>query len=109
MMNKDIIFYFCQYLDDLDKMNFLSTNKENYHQNNIYYQKCVKLEKIQNLFSINRFSNILVSTNKKLSEFKIPTFITHLTFGRDFNQPVQNDIPRSVTYLTFGYNFNQPI
>jgi hypothetical protein len=37
--------------------------------------------------------------------------LTHLTFGEEFNQLVDNQpvesLPDSITHLTFGYNFNQ--
>jgi len=39
----------------------------------------------------------------------IPLSVTHLTFGTDFNQPINNYIPSSVTHLTFGWFFNQSI
>ena len=35
--------------------------------------------------------------------------ITHITFGVHFNKPIYNCIPNSVTYLRFGYYFNQNI
>jgi hypothetical protein len=35
------------------------------------------------------------------------TFITHLTFDYDYNQPT-NQLPSSITHLTFGYCYNQP-
>jgi len=39
----------------------------------------------------------------------IPSGITHLTFGWNFNQPIKDCIPSSVTHLIFGFCFNQPI
>src|SRR5207248_1529097 len=39
----------------------------------------------------------------------IPSNVTHLTFGHDFNQDIKSAIPISVTHLTFGYKFNQNI
>jgi len=39
----------------------------------------------------------------------IPFGVTHLKFGNWFNQPINNCIPPSVTHLTFGSHFNQPI
>ena len=40
----------------------------------------------------------------------IPQSVTHLIFGHHFNQPINpNCIPQSVTHLIFGYCFNQPI
>ncbi len=38
----------------------------------------------------------------------LPSSITHLTFGGDFNQSVDN-LPNSITHLTFGYSFNQSV
>src|SRR5437868_1326722 len=35
--------------------------------------------------------------------------ITHLTFGRKFNNNIKSVIPASVTHLTFGWDFNQDI
>jgi len=43
-------------------------------------------------------------TNKSL-----PKHVTHLTFGWDFNRPINSCIPDSVTHLTFGYDFDQNI
>ena len=40
----------------------------------------------------------------KLKNYIVTAF---LTFGYDFNQPLQ--IPASVTHLTFGNDFNQPL
>ena len=34
--------------------------------------------------------------------------LTHLTFGNNFNKPVDN-LPGSITNLTFGNNFNKPV
>ena len=38
----------------------------------------------------------------------MPNSLTHLTFGRNFNQEV-NKLPNSLTHLTFGYCFNKKI
>ena len=40
----------------------------------------------------------------------IPDYITHLTFGNRFNQPI-NDLEKLIylTHLTFDHGFNQPI
>lgn len=35
--------------------------------------------------------------------------ITHLTFGREFNQDVRNKLPETLTHLTFGDLFNQEV
>ena len=40
----------------------------------------------------------------------LPPKLTHLTFGRWFNQPLDNvTLPPTLTHLTFGYRFNQPL
>ncbi len=40
----------------------------------------------------------------------IPASVTHLTFGRYFNQPINiGTIPANVTHLSFCEKFNQPI
>jgi len=39
----------------------------------------------------------------------MPDSVTHLTFGADFNQPINGCISESVTHLTLGYYFDQNI
>lgn len=39
---------------------------------------------------------------------KYPSKLTHLKFGIEFNQPIDN-LPKSLTHLILGDNFNQPI
>lgn len=46
--------------------------------------------------------------NQSIEEI-IPSSVTHLTFGWCFNESITNNIPSTVTHLTFGGNFNQPI
>lgn len=38
----------------------------------------------------------------------LPQSLTHLTFGRNFNQPI-NNLPKSLTNLIVGFNFNQAV
>ena len=39
----------------------------------------------------------------------LPPTLTHLTFGGDFDQPLDNvTLPPKLTRLTFGHWFNQP-
>jgi hypothetical protein len=38
----------------------------------------------------------------------LPSSITHLTFGKFFNQEV-NKLPSSITHLTFGDEFSQKV
>lgn len=42
--------------------------------------------------------------------YHLPSCITHLTFGSDFDQPLSAGcIPSSVLHLTFGWNYSQVI
>jgi len=35
--------------------------------------------------------------------------VTHIHFGHNFNQPIEDCIPNSVTHLTIGWGFDQDI
>lgn len=48
---------------------------------------------------------LLGSVNQPLT---LPASLTHITFGDDFNQPL-NNLPASLTHLTLGRYFNQPL
>ena len=39
---------------------------------------------------------------------KMPSSLTHLTFGREFNSEV-NNLPSSITHITFGDSFNKQV
>jgi len=41
-------------------------------------------------------------------DFLTSSKITHLTFGRNFNEHV-NNLPQTITHLEFGYYFNKPV
>jgi phage-related protein len=44
-----------------------------------------------------------------MSSGDMPKNLTHLTFGRFFNQDVRNRLPPNLTHLTFDWNFDQDI
>ena len=45
-----------------------------------------------------------------MRQYSIPLGVSHLTFGKCFNQPLdQYSIPDSVHHLTFGKDFNKPL
>jgi len=52
--------------------------------------------------------NILFLEDKFNEPVQLPSSITHLKFGDNFDQPVEN-LPSSITHLTFGKKFNQSI
>jgi hypothetical protein len=39
---------------------------------------------------------------------ELPSTLTHLTFGKYFDQKV-NNLPKTLTHLTFGEHFNQKV
>lgn len=119
---------FDKLLSDKEKI-ILISNK--YINNNKYKLKfygrycCVKKDKKK--WHFNCLTNIIVRTlfrfpinasrvtfddsfdNTIKNISKLNKNITHLTFGKLFNQPVENFIPNSVTHLKFGDHFNKPL
>jgi len=55
-----------------------------------------------------RARKMLVESNISLYSLCLPTSLTHLEFGSNFNSPVDK-LPPTVTHITFGYQFNQPV
>ena len=103
-LNYDTILYIFDFLDDKNKINFTSIEKEmNLLKYHIKFYDGYKYYKIKHLSFIKNFKRIYFSSTN------IPNCITHLIFGAQFNQKIKNCIPNSVTHLTFGYAFNQKI
>ena len=87
-INNDIINDICRYLYDKD--NILSVSPLLHSlKDKIFYYDQIPNEKIQYLWYIDRFVNIII--------------------GYCFNRNIKDCIPSSVTNLTFGYWFNQYI
>jgi len=76
--------------------------------------------------AITSLKSVIIEDNFDNSiKYCLPSSVTHLTFGKHFNQPIEsrkmlshiafdeqlfeNGIPATITHLTFGDNFNQPI
>src|SRR5258706_15442303 len=92
---KDNILTILFYLDDNDKINFLSTQKDfDKLKDSIYYENIIHYDKIKKLHYTQRFINLIVSY-----PILIHQFVTHLTFGRYFTQNIKDCIPPSVTHL----------
>jgi len=70
-----------------------------------FFNERVKIEKIVTSKFFNHFINVKVNNFDVL----FPPFITHLTFGWWFDQPIENRIPSTITHLRFGNHFDQPI
>lgn len=56
-----------------------------------------------------RVTHLKFKSRGGLTKNGIPSTVTHLIFGENFNDPIQEKIPLSVTHLTFGSRFNRPI
>jgi hypothetical protein len=93
--------------DDNDDYSYDDNN-----DNDITYPKCVKFIHYSTI-NLNIPQKVThVTFNKRFNRpinKCIPSSVTHLTFGRNFNQPINNCIPSSVICLTFGCYFNQQI
>ncbi|AUV58181.1 F-box and FNIP repeat-containing protein, partial [Bandra megavirus] len=106
ILNDDVIMCILEYLNDVNKIRFLSVNTRlhgfiNYIRfNGIYNYKLIK-----GLPYLDKFRHIKYET----SSINIPKCITHLTFKDNFNQNIKDCIPNSITHLTFGDEFDQDI
>ncbi|AVG45964.1 F-box and FNIP repeat-containing [Acanthamoeba polyphaga mimivirus] len=106
ILNDDVIMCILEYLNDIDKMNFLSVDlRLHSFVNHIWFNGIYDYKLIRELPYLDRFKHIKYETNI----INIPKCITHLIFGLFFNQSIKGCIPNSVTHLTFGDNFNQNI
>ncbi len=101
----EIISYICDFINDSEKIILLSLNKElNNCKNLTFYRNAVNYETIANLWYFDNFINVIINNLTIL-----PKFITHLTFGREFNQSIQNAIPASVTHLEIPIRYNSQL
>src|SRR5687767_11089636 len=126
-MNDDVLLHMCAYMDNRQKINFLSINIMTHRlKAKTLFKKRVTLNNISGLFYFDRFENICVRNrfgrlpeNTKIVQFdndfddfiydlKYPKKVTHMIFGRNFNKPIVGCIP-PVQYLSFGVKFNQSI
>src|SRR5579872_4754263 len=102
----DIIIVITSFLDDKDKISFLSlTKKLHLLKNKVYYNEKVYIDNIIKLSYYDMFTVILTNN----VNYKFPKFMTHLIFAYGFNQKIRKYIPNSVAHLTFCDKFNQKI
>ena len=101
--NGDTIIFAPSFNDELD-----SQLLNNYKK--IIFSNYMLDESLFDAYANNNFEDLKYIDSKfnrlidNLSLIK--SSITHLTFGWDFNQSVDN-LPSSLTHLTFGHCFNQ--
>jgi len=109
-------------LSDDYKINFLSTNSRFYSMKiEMTYQDKIKINSIQNLWYIDCFSSVTISSlsdflidtsnlfNSGYFKYRIPKNLTHLAFASGFNEDISGYIPDNVTTLILGDDFNRDI
>ena len=121
----DVWGYLIEFINNnKDKCRLLMTCKE-ISNCAFYFYGEIHIEKIEKSKWFDQFTNIFVwNTHEKLptsikkirfwqqlnvsvDDF-IPSTITHLKFGNEFNKPIKN-LPSSLIKLSFGNCFNQSI
>src|SRR5579872_7033787 len=102
----DIIVYITNFLNDKDKLYFLSSC-EYFHlfKTKIFFNDCVYIDKIMLLSYFDRFTSVVVND----TQYKLPTSCTILVFNDDFNGDIEGYIPNGITCVVFGNSFNQNI
>jgi len=105
-MNSDIWTYISNFIQsDKDKYHVMLTCKE-LSTMNIFFNQLINIYQIIKLTWFNKFTNVLVDNDLT----KLPRFITHLTIGhKEMYAPISGNIPSTVTHLKFGWDFDQPI
>ena len=111
MLINDLIIYTCLFLPDINKIKYLSLNRNmNLLKDKVFYIDKVNISKIINLWYVKQFTNIFCPKKYSLNDiFDNPiTHICQLTFSLDFNYlDIKELILPNLTHLTFGYWFNQ--
>uniref|UniRef100_A0A6C0CAA4 F-box and FNIP repeat-containing protein n=1 Tax=viral metagenome TaxID=1070528 RepID=A0A6C0CAA4_9ZZZZ len=98
----DVIICICHHLDDEHKISFLSTCVGMHKiKNMVFYTKKMHGLFIEYLSYFDQFCNIICYS-------KFPKFVTHLQIDWTSTMPCY-DIPSTVTHLRFGYQFNLDI
>ncbi len=109
---EDIIIEILSYVDDNNKIDFLSINSE-FHllKLRIKFTNNIDSFKINHLFYYDNFTNIFFHDkfNGDISTIRFPSSMNSLTFGNNFDHRIDNCILLSVTHLSFGCCFNQKI
>src|SRR5438046_1361923 len=112
---QDICISICNYLRNMDKLNFFSVT-QNLHscKSKIKFTDSVFINRITNIWYFDQFTNIkannICTYPKSITTLtidnirkRIPDSVTHLTFGYDFDYNIKNIISEKVTPLTCGY------
>ncbi len=131
----DLLLCITKFLSPIDNNNLFKVNKcinksENRCKLTYYFDKQIRLSELIKLDKYkNKYTNILYDFHNSYDfDFSLLHNIKYLTFGDDFNRPINNlhdsikhltfefyydkpitNLPNSIAHLTFGENFNQPI
>src|SRR5579872_1085204 len=96
----DVIIHITSFLDIPNKLNFLSTSKYlHLLKDKSYYDKCIQIHKIQDLWYFDRFTSVSIDSLK----YKLPKSITHLEFLNDFNKNCGFDEIHDINYNVDKY------
>jgi hypothetical protein len=123
----DIILYICRYLNNRQKINFLSTTTITHQlKSKTYFKKRVVLGKIMGLFYFDQFENIFIDnkferlpSNTKMIQFdkfykfsieslKDSIKITHVILGDYFLEKI-DWLPSTIKFLSIGNIFRRSI
>jgi len=93
----DITFSICEFLDNKNKIQFLSVNTTmDAYKDKVFYNDIADFYNIINLFYFDQFVNIYTDVL-----YTFPKHIKYLTFDSDFDEDVENDLPYGITHLCF--------
>ena len=96
----DIVPHICSFLNNYDKIQYLSTNKWYYDfRENIFFEESVYIDDIHHLWYFDSFINIITNDIQSF-----PKFTKYLTFDYLFEEHIENYIPLTVTHLHFDCN-----
>jgi hypothetical protein len=108
ILNIDCLYHICSFLNDIDYIRFISTNK--YLKQNLNYSPLKSEYKLSKIYSISdNYKFTRIRYDYAFIVDKLPNSITHLTFEEDCDDIPVDNLPNSITHLTFGYWFNQPL
>lgn len=122
-LSLDVLEYLCTFIKKNNVKFRLLLTCSYLIKTKVYFTEMIMLKKIIRSQWFDRFTNIYVGKHfntlpiavthliigSHVANYdgnKVPTTVTHLTFGMNFDKPI-NYIPDSVTHLNFGKNFNR--
>lgn len=124
IMNSDIVLCVCRYVNNCQKIAYLSVSKAMHQvKSKVAFKQCVNLYAIEGLFYFDQFEHVVVherfevlpkntkvlrfakNFNESICELKYPPHITHMMLGPHFSQSIDGCIPDTVKYLWLGKRF----